>query len=205
MKKVLTFLLCSLYFVSIPAISTEEPLTLSQNRRYALTQTVVDKEMYFDAIPERPTTKIEISSFQDEALTITGETLVPNTLLSIISLTINSNGIPVFTLSNGQFIKASREAIFNDLVSKQQSVSLDYWLKPSFVTYEAPYTNGVSEVKNNLKPYSRVHLVEQAETEHGIYYKTDSGFWISVEDLSVADNRMAKVQEVLLEKYNKDK
>ncbi|CWV68362.1 Uncharacterised protein [Listeria monocytogenes] len=76
-------------------------------------------------------------------------------------------------MSNGQFIKASREAIFNDLVSKQQSVSLDYWLKPSFVTYEAPYTNGVSEVKNNLKPYSRVHLVEQAETEHGIYYKTD--------------------------------
>ncbi|MDF8131877.1 hypothetical protein P4744_15475, partial [Listeria monocytogenes] len=76
-------------------------LTLSQNRRYALTQTVVDKEMYFDAIPERPTTKIEISSFQDEALTITGETLVPNTLLSIVSLTINSNGIPVFTLSNG--------------------------------------------------------------------------------------------------------
>ena len=133
MKKVLTFLLCSLYFVSIPAICTEEPLTLSQNRRYALTQTVVDKEMYFDAIPERPTTKIEISSFQDEALTITGETLVPNTLLSIVSLTINSNGIPVFTLSNGQFIKASREAIFNDLVSKQQSVSLDYWLKPSFV------------------------------------------------------------------------
>ena len=65
MKKVLTFLLCSLYFVSIPAISTEEPLTLSQNRRYALTQTVVGKEMYFDAIPERPTTKIEISSFQD--------------------------------------------------------------------------------------------------------------------------------------------
>lgn len=41
-----------------------------------------------------------------------------------------------------------------------------------------------------------------AQTNHGTYYLIDDKGWASQEDLVQFDNRMLKVQEMLLQKYN---
>lgn len=68
--------------------------------------------------------------------------------------------------------------------------------------YSEPYVLGTKAIPSPFTFAQKVHASQMAQTEHGIYYLIDQKGWVSQEDLSRFDNRMQKVQEMLLQKYN---
>lgn len=65
--------------------------------------------------------------------------------------------------------------------------------------YSEPYVLGTKAIPSPFTFAQKVHASQMAQTEHGIYYLIDQKGWVSQEDLSRFDNRMQKVQEMLLQ------
>lgn len=184
-------------------ISTEKSIDWNNEQKYILASNVATESTYFDNVPTNPNLYQDSYSYKDSNLTVVSQTLKANTKLSIVAIAINDNTIPVFQLSDGTYIEANHQLIYDDVVSSQKNVSEEYWLENSFQVYDSPYVLGTNEVKTDLSAYSKVTVTQEATTEHGIYYKVEGKGWISQEFLSQTDNRMEKVQTMLSQKYNK--
>ncbi|SDK21533.1 serine hydrolase [Streptococcus gallolyticus] len=203
MKKLFAVMLIPFFLTSLSVVSTEKTIALTNEEKYQLTSNVVAETTYFDSIPTNPILAQDSSTYKDTALTTVSDTLLAGDTLSIVDLTINDSAIPVFELSDGSYIEASRQFIYDDVVISQENISKEYWLEDGFKVYQAPYVTGTKEVKTDLTSYSEVTVTQKATTYHGTYYKVDGKGWISDDDLSATDNRMEKVQQVLNQKYNK--
>lgn len=59
----------------------------------------------------------------------------------------------------------------------------------------------VGSVKSPFELDEVVKVIEQAKTEDAIYYKIAESVWVNKEDVTIADNSMAKVQSLLDDEY----
>lgn len=192
------------FFISpISVISTEKDVQFTNASQYQLSKDVVKSTSYFDIIPSNPTLSQEINAYQDVNLTMIKNQLEKDQGLKITNLMVNDNRIPVFQLSDGSFVEASRYNIYDDVVQEDISVQGTFWLNKQFTVFDSPYVTGTKKVDSQLKSYNQVTVTEKATTAHGVYFKVGNNQWISQTDLSIADNRIAKVQEMLNQKYNK--
>ena len=192
------------FFLSpFSVISTEKTPVLSNIEKYHLTADVVTESTYFENIPSNPNLYQETASYKDENLTVQDKILLPDKALKIIDLKVNAQSIPVFELSDGTYLEASHQSIYDDVILRQESINENYWLKDGFILYDTPYVLGSKTVRFDLVAYSQVTVSQHAVTEHGSYYKINGKGWISEEFLSKNDNRIEKVQKVLSQKYNK--
>lgn len=192
------------FFLSpFSVISTEKTPVLSNIDKYHLTADVVTKSTYFETIPSNPNLYQETASYKDENLTVQDKILLPDKALKIIDLKVNAQSIPVFELSDGTYLEASHQSIYDDVILRQESINENYWLKDGFILYDTPDVLGSKTVRSDLVAYSQVTVSQHAVTEHGSYYKINGKGWISEEFLSKNDNRIEKVQKVLSQKYNK--
>lgn len=192
------------FFLSpFSVISTEKTPVLSNIDKYHLTADVVTESTYFENIPSNPNLYQETASYKDENLTVQDKILLPDKALKIIDLKVNAQSIPVFELSDGTYLEASHQSIYDDVILRQESINENYWLKDGFILYDTPDVLGSKTVRSDLVAYSQVTVSQHAVTEHGSYYKINGKGWISEEFLSKNDNRIEKVQKVLSQKYNK--
>ena len=197
-------MLIPFFLTSLSVVSTEKNVDLSNAAKYQLTAGVAASTTYFDAVPSNPVLAKTSEVYKDSNLTVVSRTIAANSQLDIVSILINDNSQPVFELSDGNYIEASRQLIYDDVILSQESLSENYWLREGFQVYQSPYVVGTQEVKTDLNAYSAVTVSQKATTHHGTYYKVDGKGWISEEALSDTDNRMEKVQQVLNQKYNKN-
>ena len=203
MKKLFAVMLIPFFLSPFSVISTEKTPVLSNIDKYHLTADVVIESTYFENIPSNPNLYQETASYKDENLTVQDKILLPDKALKIIDLKVNAQSIPVFELSDGTYLEASHQSIYDDVILRQESINENYWLKDGFILYDTPYVLGSKTVRFDLVAYSQVTVSQHAVTEHGSYYKINGKGWISEEFLSKNDNRIEKVQKVLSQKYNK--
>ena len=203
MKRLFAVMLIPFFLTSLSVVSTEKNVELSNADKYQLTAGVAASTTYFDALPSNPVLAQTSDVYKDSNLTVASRTIAANSQLDIDRILINDNSQPVFELSDGNYIEASHQLIYDDVILSQETVSKNYWLKDDFQVYQTPYVVGAQEVKTDLNAYSAVTVSQKATTYHGTYYKVDGKGWISSDSLSDTDNRMEKVQQVLNQKYNK--
>ena len=196
-------MLIPFFLAPLTVISTEQNIKLANEQKYNLTSNITTGTNYFNELPENPVIYHDTNIYEDRNLTVPSKTIKADTELSIASIFINDNTIPVFELSDGSYIEASRQLIYDDIVYSKEDISSTYWLMNSFKVYENPYVFGVKEAKTDLCAYNKVTVTQKAVTGHGTYYKVDGKGWISKDFLSDTDNRMEEVQTMLTQKYNK--
>ena len=199
MRKMLCLLLLPAFVGPHTVISTENEVTLTQDQIYTLTGK--SSGLYYTAIPERPTVLVKTATFKNVQLTDLAASLEPGTALSIKSLYVNEEGLPVFQLANGQFIAADKKIVIQDSILSQETVKETRWLKKDFVVYEQPYVTGKKTKPSSLKPYSQVQISQLAQTSQGEFALMDGQGWVSTEFLVNEDNRMEQVQELLNQRY----
>lgn len=197
----LLFLLPAL-FSGFTVISTEKELTLSEEEKYQLTSTVYGR--YYASIPTNPNVYEETPTFTDATLTTVVGKLLPDQPIQLTEFHVNEDGTPIFKLKNGQFVIADKNTIYEDTVQSVTSVSQDMWLAPNYVLYATVPINGSKKIAAKVLPYSKVKVVQVAQTAKGEYAQIEGQGWVSVDFLSEEDNRMEKVQEILTSKYKKN-
>lgn len=203
MKKLFAVMLIPFFLTSLSAVSTEKDVDLSNAAKYQLTASVLASTTYFDTVPSNPVLAKTSEVYKDSNLTVVSRTIAANSQLDIDNILINDNSQPVFELSDGNYIEASRQLIYDDVILSQVPLSAKYWLKDDFQVYQLPYVIGTQEEQTDLTAYQAVTVSQKATTHHGTYYKVYGKGWISEEALSSTGNRMEKVQQVLNQKYNK--
>ncbi|WP_159545515.1 serine hydrolase [Streptococcus halichoeri] len=203
MKKLLAVMLIPFFLAPVPIISTDKGTKYSQANLFQLQQTAANQTLYFSTIPINPTAKQDITTYHDADLTLSAEIIGSNQPLQIVNMEINSQQLPVFELSNGSYIVAAKQDVTEDTIVSQRSISQDFWLQPHFTVYSQPYVYGTSSVRTSLQAFQKVHADQVATTPKGIFYDIEGKGWIAESDLSLADNRMIKVQDLLNQKYNK--
>ena len=196
----LIFLLPALWS-SQTAISTDKELVLDEEEKYQLTGTAYGR--YHTSIPRNPNVYEETPTFTDATLTKVAGKLLPDQPLELTELHVNEAGIPIFKLKNGQFVIADKNSIYEDTVQSILSVNQERWLAPNYVLYDTVPLNASKKLAAKLSAYSKVKVVQIAQTAKGGYAKIESQGWVSVDFLSQEDNRMEKVQELLNSKYKK--
>lgn len=204
MKKLLAVMLMPVFWTPLPVISTEKVIPLSNTDLYQLGQDIVKSTKYYHQVPKNPNLFQDSVVYNDMDLTVADHLIEPDTTIQIVNLGVNNHQVPVFELADGKYIEASRYIIYEDQVISQSSVDLKFWTQKHMTIYPSPYVLGVKETKVAVEPNVSVHASNMAQTHHGTYYLIDQKGWVHEKDLSISDNRMSKVQEMLSNKYNKD-
>ena len=127
MKKLLAIFVIFFFMSPIPIISTEKTLHLSKEKIFQLGQSVITKVTYFNSIPSNPNVFSEVNSYKDLELSQFAKVIVPNEDFKITDLLINANGKPVFHLTDGNYIEANKQLIFDDTLINQLEVNQDFW------------------------------------------------------------------------------
>lgn len=199
MKKVLLVLVCPVLFASIPIDSTEIPFELSNQNYYQLTAQVFTNDVR--TIPSNPNVYHEIFTYFDKELTEVDDQIQPNQPFTIIGVDVNQNNQLIFQLSNKSYIQADASVIYDDVILAQESTKVTYWLKKGFQVYSNPIINQGKKIATTQKAYSSVEATEIVDTHRGQFAKIEGVGWISTNDLSLTDNRMEAVQELLNSRY----
>lgn len=201
MRKILGLLLLPVFLGPGVVVSTEKNVELTEEQRYVAFSSPYGN--YYTDLPKHPVVTSNISTFKDIELKDLAGNLISNTILSIKQLHVNESGVPVFQLTNGQFIVADKRTVMDDVILEQENVSTTKWLKRNFTVYEQPYFAGVKKKATSLKPYTKVTVSQSVTTNRGQYALVDDQGWVDIKELSDQDNRIEQVQELLNSKYNK--
>ena len=202
MRKFLCLLLLPAFLSASLVISTEQDFELTEEEKYQLTNT--DYSNFYKELPTNPNVKDKVMVFDTANLDKVVGQLKPDSPIKIQELHVNKNGIPIFKLSNHQFVVADKRLIYDDLVLSVQDLEKTMWLKSGFTVYEKAYVNGVKKVTSNLSPYTPVKISQISQTSRSKYAKVDGKGWIDLADLAESDNRIDKVQDLLKNRYQKD-
>ncbi len=197
MKKVA--LLFLLIMISAPTLTYQSDSTQKRTNASAQAQMV----SYFSQVPQNPLTTTANVIYEDSNLTkISGE-IPQGQTLSIQRLLSNDKGQAVFQLTTGSYLLASQKTISNDVPKEETAVDYEEWTPASLTVYDSPLTAQSRPVTKSVAAYSKVHIVKTARTKAGEFSQVENLGWVRSSDLSKTDNRMEKVQEMLLQKYNK--
>lgn len=200
-KKLLVWILPVLFGLQV-VDSTEIPFKLTAQEEYELTQTVYDQ--YFKTIPQNPNVFQTETFYSDLELTDVAGQLQPNQVFSITDVAVNDKKELVFQVDNTSYILADTNKLFADVVLTEKLVEQTYWTNKNLTLLSSPIANQAKEVKTDLKSYQAVNVSKIATTPMGDFaYVLDKG-WIAMDELSLLDNRMEAVQDLLIQKYSKD-
>ncbi|KXT76120.1 serine hydrolase [Streptococcus sp. DD12] len=197
MKKVA--LLFLLVMMSAPTLTYQSDST--QKRTNASAQAEVLS--YFSQVPQNPLVLTPLVSYEDSNLTKANGQVSQGQTLSIQDLLINEAGQAVFQLTSGSYILASQKAISNDVPQNETLVDYEAWTPANLTVYDSPLTSQSQPLAKTVPAYSKVHVVKTAQTQAGTFSQIENLGWVRSSDLSQTDNRMEKVQALLLQKYNK--
>ena len=106
MRKYLALLLLPAFFCSNIVISTEKDIPLTTSQQYELTNTSYSN--YYQTLPTNPNVYEEVLTFSSAELDKISGKLSPNQPFKLTELVVNSQGLPLFKLSNGQFVVADK-------------------------------------------------------------------------------------------------
>ena len=114
--------------------------------------------------------------------------LTPKTSFQITEWRLNKQGIPVFKLSNHQFIAADKRFLYDQ--SEVTPTIKKVWLESDFKLYNSPYD--LKEIKSSfISLFTSInrqdYVVEGREFLH-----IDQAGWVVKESTSEEDNRMSK-------------
>lgn len=200
-KKLFVWILPVLFGLQV-VDSTEIPFKLTAQEEYELTQTVYDQ--YFKTIPQNPNVFQTETLYSDLELTDVAGQLQPNQVFSITDVAVNAKKELVFQVDNTSYILADTNKLFDDVVLTEKLVEQTYWTNKNLTLLSSPIANQAKEVKTDLKSYQAVNVSKIATTPMGDFaYVVDKG-WIAMDELSLLDNRMEAVQQLLIQKYSKD-
>ena len=198
MRKFLIILLLPSFLTISKVVSTEKEVVYTSKEIYYLSQS--DFGIYFREKLNAPVVYGEIPVYANEDLVIESGKLTPKTTFHITEWRLNRQGIPVFKLSNHQFIAADKRLLYDQ--SEARSVVKKVWLESGFKVYNSPYD--LREATSSLTSYSQVSIDKTMFVEGREFLHIDQVGWIDKDYTSEKDNRMSKVQEILSEKYQKD-
>lgn len=204
MKKLLAMLLVPIFLMPTTIISTELETDIEPSDLQELTHTLADKLNHYHYLPRNPVLQSDTLVFKDLELLEVSSVLNKDSDLKIKSISLNSQGYPVFQLANNQFILASRELIYDDIVLEELSVNESYFVTEGVRTYQSPYTKGTKDSHKPISAFEQVQVTQKALTKDGYYYEILGHGWVSERFLTTDDIRMKKVQKLLTEKYSKD-
>ena len=139
LRKELLFWILPIFFISNQVVSTELPVELTNEEAYQLTS--MSYQPQFTEIPTNPNVTKEIQTYVDKELTVDEATIRPNQTFQIQSILVNNQNKQVFQLSNGNYILADTEVIYDDVIVQQETVQRDYWLTDNFTVYSSPIEN----------------------------------------------------------------
>ena len=128
MRKYLALLLLPAFFCSNIVISTEKDIPLTTSQQYELTNTSYSN--YYQTLPTNPNVYEEVLTFSSAELDKISGKLSPNQPFKLTELLVNSQGLPLFKLSNGQFVVADKRSIYDDTVLALEDTNQTVWLKP---------------------------------------------------------------------------
>lgn len=202
MKKLFALLLASYLSAPLTIISTEKTPDLSPSETFAFLKPLAHQLTYFQTIPKRPVLFQDTFSYKDPNLTTLAGSLPAGKPLDIIKLSINSDGIPIFTLIDGAMIPASQSLVYDHVIRYQTPVTQTFWLTDQVKVYDSPLDLTPKE-NPTIKPYQSVTVTEKAQTYRGNYYKVDPHGWLFEEDISDTNQKMQGVKQLLESKYHK--
>lgn len=194
----------SLYFSVWPFVgdTSSKKNTFTLEEMMPLVKSLENPFFSFDKIPAKPISTHLIVTYKDQDLTQEKGYLPSKTVLDIVMLTYNQNAQPIFKLSDGSYILASKLNIVDSSSLLAEETPEVYWVKADASYYEAPYTTGVKKRSGIDKAYQKVSVTEKVQTQYGIYAKISDKVWVPITDLSQTDHRMEAVQLLLNKKYN---
>jgi len=198
MRKFLIILLLPSFWAISKVVSTEKEVVYTSKEIYYLSQS--DFGIYFREKLNSPMIYGEVPVYANEDLVVESGKLTPKTSFQITEWRLNKQGIPVFKLSNNQFIAADKRFLYDQ--SEVTPTIKKVWLESGFKLYNSPYD--LKEVKSSLSAYSQVSIDKTMFVEGKEFLHIDQAGWVDKESTSEEDNRMSKVQEMLSEKYQKD-
>ncbi|MGT2757634.1 serine hydrolase [Streptococcus ovuberis] len=199
MRKFILFLSASTILIPAPVISSERDFELSNENHYALQSALYDG--YYHTIPSNPNVFEKTPRYSDSNLTQTVGHLSPNQKFEIVNLTVNDHLQPVFQLSDETYILASQSIVFDDIIQEQKFQEVVFWIDEGFTVMSSPIGNQAKKLNKAPKPYTQVTVREIVKTPRGEFAKIEEG-WVSIEFLSIEDNRINHVQKILNQKYN---
>lgn len=203
MKKWLFVLILVSQMVGMTVISTEQDIVPMPEATYEMLPVMTQNE-FLDSVPTNPNVYHTVMTFSDKNLTQAASDITPNTKFVINRLVVNDKSNLVFELSDGTYALASRQDFYDDTILNQSSYHVSAWLKEGFKVYTSPVANQTKLVSTSLSSYQQIQLTDIATTPLGEFVKTTQG-WLKFSDVSLIDNRMEKVQQLLDSKYqNKD-
>lgn len=203
LRKELLFWILPIFFISNQVVSTELPVELTNEEAYQLTS--MSYQPQFTEIPTNPNVTKEIQTYVDKELTVEEATIRPNQTFQIQSILVNNQNKQVFQLSNGNYILADTEVIYDDVIVQQETVQRDYWLTDNFTVYSSPIENQARKLATNLNPYQSVVATEIISSHWDTFAKISGVGWIKLKQLSEEDNRIESVQKLLDQRYQSDK
>ena len=121
MRKYLALLLLPAFFCSNIVISTEKDIPLTTSQQYELTNTSYSN--YYQTLPTNPNVYEEVLTFSSAELDKISGKLSPNQPFKLTELVVNSQGLPLFKLSNGQFVVADKRSIYDDTVLALEDIN----------------------------------------------------------------------------------
>ena len=198
MRKFLIILLLPSFLTISKVVSTEKEVVYTSKEIYYLSQS--DFGIYFREKLSSPMVYGEVPVYANEDLVVESGKLTPKISFQITEWRLNKQGIPVFKLSNHQFIAADKRFLYDQ--SEVTPTIKKVWLESDFKLYNSPYD--LKEVKSFLSAYSQVSIDKTMFVEGKEFLHIDQAGWVDKESTSEEDNRMSKVQEMLSEKYQKD-
>lgn len=189
-------------FRTIPVISTEVEVTLTDAQRYQLSKTALSSSKGLE-IPQNPVLKVSVPVYQDANLQNPITILKPTDDLVIQAAEVNSYGLLVYRLENHTYMLADDTVYDEDVVLEERPLSGTYWTKQVTTLYDSPYVKGSKELTRKPNDYSPVKVTAIARTHSGTYYHLEDYGWIEGHLISSQDTRMEKVQKLLSQKYQK--
>lgn len=189
-------------FRTLPVISTEVDVTLTDAQRYQLSKTAASPSKGL-AIPRNPVLKVSVPVYKDANLQNPVTVLKPTDNLMIKAAEVNSSGLLVYRLDNQTYMLADDNVYYEDVVLEETPLSGTYWTRQVTTIYDSPYVKGSRELSRKPKDYTPVKVTALARTHSGTYYHLENYGWVEGHLISSQDTRMEKVQKLLSQKYQK--
>jgi len=123
----------------------------------------------------------EVPVYANEDLVVESGKLTPKTSFQITEWRLNKQGIPVFKLSNHQFIAADKRFLYDQ--SEVTTTIKKVWLESDFKLYNSPYD--LKEVKSSLSAYSQVSIDKTMFVEGKEFLHIDQAGWVAKDSFSI--------------------
>ena len=203
MRKFFFSLFLPLFLLPIKAVASEQESVLTGEEQVQLLYS--EQTIYYYQVLDNPRLYQDSLVYQDVNLTAFSRLQKADKAFKIKKLHINDQQLPVFELTEGGFIEASQLLLFDDKVEFEEDIKDSLIVKDKAKFWEQPYVLGTKATKTDQKLLEKVTVTKKAQTYSGLYYYVDKKGGVAESDTYPAEEAMALVQQVLVDKYSSSK